>query len=46
VPDILNNEKVFAVFQGDLVTSTFFLASGRLVGSGIGWLTYVYEPLA
>ena len=38
MPNILNNEKVFTVFQGDLVSrSTFFpRIRVRLVGSGDG----------
>jgi hypothetical protein len=47
VPNILNNEKVFTVFQGDLVSrSTFFPRIRFLSAVGMGWLTYLYEPLA
>lgn len=49
MPNILNNEKVFTVFQGDLVSrSTPFFPRIRCVLSavGMGWLTYLYEPLA
>ena len=48
VPNILNNEKVFTVFQGDLVSRSTFFPRIRCVLSvvGMGWLTYLYEPLA
>jgi len=48
VPNILNNEKLFAVFQGDLVSKSIFFPRIRRVLSamGMGWLTYLYEPLA
>jgi len=47
-PNILNNEKVFTVFQGDLVSRSTFFPRIRCVLSavGMGWLTYLYEPLA
>ena len=42
VPNILNNEKVFTVFQGDLVSRSTFFPRIRCVLSavGMGWLTY------
>jgi hypothetical protein len=48
VPNILNNEKVVTVFQGDLVSRSSFFPRIRCVLSvaGMGWLTYLYEPLA
>ena len=48
MPNILNNEKVFTVFQGDLVSrSTFFPRIQSVLSAvGMGWLTYLYEPLA
>ena len=48
VPNILNNEKLFTVFQGDLVSRSTFLSRILCVLSavGMGWLTYWYEPLA
>ena len=47
MPNILNNEKVFTVFQGDLVSRSTFFPRIRCVLSavGMGWLTYLYEPL-
>ena len=46
--EYMNNEKVFTVFQGDLVSRSTFFPRMRCVLSavGMGWLTYLYEPLA
>jgi len=48
VPNILNNEKVFTVFQDDLVPRSTFSPRIRCVLSavGMGWLTYLYQPRA
>lgn len=48
MPNMLNNEKVFTVFQGDLVSrSTSFPRIWCVLSAvGMGWLTYLYEPLA
>jgi hypothetical protein len=48
VPNILNKEKEFTVFEGDLVSRSTFFPRIRCVLSavGMGWLTYLYEPLA
>jgi hypothetical protein len=48
VPNILNSEKVYTVFQGDLVSRSTFFPRIRCVLSAvrINWLTYLYESLA
>ena len=48
MPNILNIETVFTVSHGDLVSRSTFFPRIRCVLSavGMGWLTYLYEPLA